>query len=233
MKTAAPMRLLLIEDSQDLAANIGEFLEARHHLVDYAGDGLTGLHLAATNSYDAVILDLGLPGLDGVMLCKRLRNDAGSSLPILMLTARDTERDKLIGFEVGADDYLTKPFSLPELHARLLVLQRRSKGGGTNILQVADLTLDRQTLVCRRAGTRLELTPSGYKLLERLMSVSPNVVSRRDVEIALWGDDPPDSDAALRAHIHALRHTLDRDHSIKLLHTVHGMGYRIGADDAL
>jgi len=133
MNTAAPMRLLLIEDNQDLAANIGEFLESRHHVVDYTSDGLTGLHLAATNSYDVAILDLGLPGLDGVTLCKRLRNDAGSSLPILMLTARDTERDKLIGFEVGADDYLTKPFSLPELHARLLVLQRRSKGGGANI----------------------------------------------------------------------------------------------------
>ncbi len=231
--STAPLRLLLIEDNHDLAANIGEFLESRQHLVDYASDGLTGLHLAATNSYDAAILDLGLPGLDGVTLCKRLRGDAGSSLPILMLTARDTERDKLLGFDVGADDYLTKPFSLPELHARLTALARRSRGSATQLLQVADLTLDRHTLVCRRAGQRLDLTPSGFKLLERLMAVSPKVVSRRDIEMTLWGDDPPDSDAALRAHIHALRQALDRDHAVKLLHTVHGMGYRIGADDGL
>lgn len=227
------MRLLLIEDNHDLAANIGEFLESRAHIVDYASDGIRGLQLATSNSYDAVILDIGLPGLDGITLCQRLRHDSEISLPVLMLTARDAERDKLEGFDAGADDYLTKPFSLPELHARLLALQRRSQGKDKNLLQVADLTLDRQTLICRRANSRLELTPIGYKLLERLMSVSPKVVSRRDVEITIWGDDPPDSDAALRAHIHALRQIVDRDHDIKLLHTIHGMGYRIGINDGL
>jgi len=227
------MRLLLIEDNHDLAANIGEFLESRTHVVDYASDGASGLHLASAHSYDAVILDLGLPDLDGVTLCRQLRSNPGVALPVLMLTARDTEQDKLLGFDAGADDYLTKPFSLPELHARLLVLQRRSKGGGASLLQVADLTLDRQTLVCRRGGVRLDLTPSGYKLLEHLMSVSPKVVSRRDIETLLWGDHPPDSDAALRAHIHALRQALDREHRVKLLHNVHGMGYRIGTDDVL
>lgn len=233
MNPAAPMRILLIEDNRDLAANIGEFLQARGHIVDYAGDGMTGLRLATTHAYNVAILDLGLPDIDGITLCARLRDNPDVNLPILMLTARDTESDKLRGFDAGTDDYLTKPFSLPELHARLVVLQRGSKGGGTRLLQVADLTLDRQTLVCRRGGVRLELTPSGYKLLERLMSVSPHVVSRHDVEIALWGDNPPENDTALRAHIHALRQTLDRDHEVKLLHTVHGMGYRVGLDDAL
>ncbi|HEY0975573.1 MAG TPA: response regulator transcription factor [Solimonas sp.] len=225
------MRLLLIEDNRDLAANIGEFLESRRHIVDYASDGLSGLHLAAVNSYDVVVLDLGLPGLDGVSLCKRLRDDARSSLPVLMLTARDTERDKLVGFDAGADDYLTKPFSLPELLARLTALQRRATGAHLSLLQVADLVLDTRSLVCRRAGRRLDLTPTGLRLLERLLAVSPRVVARRDVETLIWGDDPPDSDAALRAHIHALRQAIDRDQPVKLLHTVHGIGYRLGVDD--
>lgn len=226
------MRILLIEDNRDLSANIGEFLESRKHVVDYAADGLTGLHLAAVNSYDVVVLDLGLPGLDGVSLCKRLRDDARSALPVLMLTARDTERDKLIGFDAGADDYLTKPFSLPELLARLTALTRRASGTHLSLLQVADLSLDTRTLVCRRAGKKLELTPTGLKLLERLLAASPRVLLRRDVEAAIWGDDPPESDAALRAHIHALRQAVDKDHSVKLLHTVHGIGYRLGVEDA-
>lgn len=227
------MRLLLIEDNQDLAANIGEFLASRDHVVDYAADGLSGLHLAAVNAYDVVVLDLGLPGLDGISLCRRLREDARGGVPVLMLTSRDTERDKLSGFEAGADDYLTKPFSLPELHARLLALQRRAAGGHGNLLQVADLALDLNTQICRRGGRRLELTPTGLKLLKRLMSVSPKLLSRNEVEAAIWGDHPPDSDAALRAHIHALRQAIDKDQAVKLLHTVHGVGYRIGLDDAL
>jgi DNA-binding response OmpR family regulator len=227
------MHLLLIEDNRDLAANIGEFLESRAHAVDYAADGLSGLHLAAVNAYDALVLDLGLPGLDGLALCKRLREDARSVVPILMLTARDTERDKLAGFEVGTDDYLTKPFSLQELLARLKALVRRAKGGDTGLLQVADLTLDTETLVARRAGRRLELTPTSLKLLRQLMAVSPRVLSRQEVERLIWGDDPPDSDAALRAHIHSLRQTIDADHALKLVHTMHGVGYRLADDDAL
>lgn len=227
------MRLLLIEDNQDLAANIGEFLESRGHIVDYAADGLSGLHLVTVNPYDVIVLDLGLPGLDGISLCKRLREDARASLPVLMLTSRDTERDKLSGFEAGADDYLTKPFSLPELNARLVALQRRAIGLHSNLLQVADLTLDITTQICRRGGRRIDLTPTGLKLLKRLMSESPKLMSRNEVETAIWGDNPPESDAALRAHIHALRQAIDKNQPTKLLHTVHGVGYRIGLDDDL
>jgi DNA-binding response OmpR family regulator len=228
------LQLLLVEDNHDLAANIGEFLESRGHVVDYAADGLTGLHLAAVNRYDALVLDLGLPGLDGLALCKRLRVDARSAVPILMLTARDAERDVLAGFEAGTDDYLAKPFSLPELLARLTALVRRASGGHAEpILQVADLTLDTRTLVARRAGRRLELTPTGLKLLQALMAASPRVLSRHDVERIVWGNDPPESDTALRAHVHALRQAVDRDHAVKLLHTVHGIGHRLVEDDAL
>jgi DNA-binding response OmpR family regulator len=225
------MHILLVEDNRDLAANVGEFLESRGHVVDYAADGLTGLHLAATHRYDALVLDLGLPGIDGLALCKRLREDARSNVPVLMLTAKDTERDKLTGFEVGTDDYLVKPFSLAELHARLKALARRG-GSRAEVLQVADLSFDVRTLIVRRGGQRVELTPAGLKLLEKLMRVSPGVLSRQDAERAIWGEDPPDSDAALRGHIHALRQAVDQGFEPKLLHTVHGVGYRLTQDDA-
>lgn len=226
------MRVLLIEDNQDLAANIGEFLESRQHIVDYAADGLTGLRLASSQPYDVLVLDIGLPGLDGLALCRRLREDLRNAVPVLMLTARDTERDKLAGFDTGTDDYLTKPFSLPELQARLIALQRRAQGLSSGLLRVADLELDTRSRIGRRAGKRLDLTPTGLKLLERLMAASPNLLTRQEVETTIWGDDPPDSDAALRAHIHALRQAVDRDHATKLLHTAHGLGYRLGVDDA-
>lgn len=226
------MHLLLIEDASDLAANIGEFLESRGHVVDYAHDGLTGLHLATVNAYDALILDLNLPGMDGLSLCQRLRRDARHHMPVLILTSRDTERDKLAGFEVGADDYLTKPFSLPELDARLKALTRRTQTL-QDVLQVADLQFDLRTLIIQRGGRRVELTPIGRRLLEQLMRASPGVVSRAEIERAIWGDDPPESDAALRGHIHALRTAIDQDHPRKLLDTVHGTGYRLASEDDL
>jgi DNA-binding response OmpR family regulator len=231
---ASALHLLLIEDNHDLAANIGEFLESRGNIVDYATDGLTGLHLTTVNHYDAVVLDLGLPGMDGVALCRRLRDDARNPVPVLMLTARDTERDKLAGFEVGADDYLTKPFSSPELLARLQALVRRAAGTTiTRVLRVADLSLHLDTLVARRRERRLDLTPLTLRLLQHLMGASPRVVARAEVERVLWGNDPPDSDAALRGHIHALRQAIDRGEPVRLLHTVHGVGYRLAEDDAL
>jgi DNA-binding response OmpR family regulator len=225
------MHILLVEDNQDLAANIGEFLESRGDVVDYAADGVTGLHLASTHRYDAVVLDLGLPGIDGLALCRRLREDTRSDVPVLILTARDTERDKLTGFELGADDYLVKPFSLPELHARLKALGRRAVGRA-EVLQIADLSFDVRALIVRRRGRRIDLTPAGLRLLERLMRASPGVLSRRDAERAIWGEEPPDSDAALRGHIHALRQALDQGFEPKLLHTVHGVGYRLAPDHA-
>ena len=221
------MYVLIIEDSPDLAANIGEYLEDRGHIVDYAGDGISGYHLATTNHYDAVILDLYLPGMDGLTVCQRLRESARSAVPVLMLTARDQERDKLAGFEAGADDYLTKPFSLAELAARLTALIRRSQGLKPAKLKVNNLEFDCQTLHATRGKRRLELTPTGLKLLEHFMRVHPAVVTRSDMERLLWGDNPPDNDATLRAHIHALRSAIDNEEPVKLLHTVHGIGYRL------
>jgi DNA-binding response OmpR family regulator len=224
------MHLLLIEDSQDLAANVCEYLEARGHVMDAAADGVTGLHLAVVNTYDAIILDLGLPGMDGLTLCRKLRKDAHKHTPVLMLTARDTLKDKLSGFGTGADDYLVKPFALQELEARLKALVRRGTAGGT-VLQVGDLCLNVDTLQVRRGDTPIVLTPIALKLLILLMRASPRVVPRVEIEQALWGDIPPDSDV-LRAHIHTLRTAVDRKFPVKLLHTLHGMGYQIAAPDA-
>jgi DNA-binding response OmpR family regulator len=225
------MHLLLIEDNHDLAANICEYLQGRGHVMDTASDGVTGLHLAVVNDYDALILDVMLPGVDGLALCRKLRREARRNTLVLMLTARDTLGDKLQGFESGADDYLVKPFSLEELEARLLALVRRTRHAIANRLQVGDLTLDLDTLEVSRAGQRIVLTPTGIKLLALLMRESPRVVSRRQVEQVLWGDDPPDSDA-LRAHIYALRSAIDKPFPVKLLHTVHSTGYRLAAPNA-
>ena len=226
------MNILLIEDNRDLAANIGEFMASRSVVVDYAHDGLTGLHLGTINTYDAVILDLNLPGMDGITLCQRLRESTHRHLPVLMLTARDTEPDKLQGFEAGTDDYVTKPFSLPELFARLKAMQRRHSAAN-GLLEIADLSFDLNTQVVRRAGRRIELAPIGLRLLEQLMHASPGLVTRAQIERTVWGDDPPQSDAALRGHIQALRAAIDTGAEHKLLHTVHGIGYRMALDDAL
>ncbi|MES1930417.1 winged helix family two component transcriptional regulator [Salinisphaera dokdonensis CL-ES53] len=226
------MYILIVEDNDDLAANIGEYCEEQGDIVDYAGDGLTGLHLAVVNNYDVLVLDLSLPGLDGLSLCERLRLDAGNNVPILMLTARDTLRDRLTGFETGADDYLTKPFSLQELHMRLTAVVRRA-AGATDHLVVSDLIFDLRTLIVRRSGRRLTLTPTGMRMLELLMRASPAVVRTTTVERAIWGDDPPDSEAALRGHIHQLRGIIDKPFPTKLLKTVHGIGYRLADDESL
>jgi DNA-binding response OmpR family regulator len=220
------MHLLLIEDNLDLAANVGEFLESRGCSVDYARDGTHGLQLAGGEGYDAVILDLGLPGLDGLTLCRRLRDTARRDIPIVMLTARDTESDKLSGFDAGADDYVTKPFSLLELHARLKALVRRASGS-RGVLQVADLTFDLRTLLIRRGSRPIALAPTGMRILEQLMRASPGVVTREQIERTVWGDDPPGTDAALRGHILIIRNAVDSDSEPKLLHTVHGIGYRL------
>jgi DNA-binding response OmpR family regulator len=227
------LHLLLIEDNPDLVANVADFLDGRGHSLDIAYNGFAGLGFALENDYDALILDLTLPGIDGLEVCQRLRA-SGRTLPILMLTARDGLEDKLEGFASGADDYLVKPFALRELEARLLALARRGHGGqaGTAAerLRVADLELDLATRRLTRAGRPLELPPIPMRLLETLMRRAPGLVTRAELERAVWGDQPPDSDA-LRAHMHLLRQTIDKPFPRPLLHTVRGFGYRLGGDE--
>jgi DNA-binding response OmpR family regulator len=227
-----PGLILLVEDNRGIAEMVGEFLERRGFSVDYASDGVTGLHLAVTNSYDVVVLDLMLPGMDGLDVCRRLRHDAKKPTPVLMLTARDTLDDKLVGLDAGADDYLVKPFEIRELEARVRALIRRDRRQvSTEVLRVADLVLDTATLRATRAGRDLLLSPIGIRLLTILMRESPRVVSRRDIEREVWGDLLPDSDT-LRSHLYNLRKVIDKPFDKPLLHTIHSAGYRLTDLDA-
>jgi DNA-binding response OmpR family regulator len=222
-----PGNVLLIEDHQDIAEMVYAFFDNRGYTVDYAADGVTGLHLSVTNDYDVIILDLMLPGMDGLEVCEKLRKEGRRSTPVLMLTARDALQDKVAGLDVGADDYLVKPFDMEELEARVKALIRRRRGQvSPETLSVGDLTLDTGTLRVQRAGKEISLSPIGLKILTVLMRSAPRVVSRREVEREVWGDILPDSDT-LRSHIYNLRKQIDRPFDRPLLHTIQGAGYRV------
>lgn len=233
MGTSTRLHILVVEDNPDLAANVCDFLEAKGHVVDAAGDGLTGLHLAVTRDFDAIVLDIVLPGMDGLTLCRKLREEAQCSTPVLMLTARDALDDRVAGLECGADDYVLKPFALRELEARLKALVRRSSAAVTpSVLRVADLEYDPALVRVRRGARGISLPPIPLKLLETLMRAAPRVVRREELERAVWGDAPPDSDA-LRSHIHTLRSAVDAPGEPALVHTLRGVGYRMMAPDAV
>lgn len=226
------LRILIIEDNPDIAANIGDYLEEKGHTVDFAGDGITGLHLAIVNDFDAIVLDLALPGMDGLEVCRKLRQDAGKNTPVLMLTARDRLEDKLAGFETGADDYLVKPFELQEVEARLEVLTSRGSRRASKEIRVGDLLFNLDTLIANRVGQDIDLNPIGLKLLRCLMEASPNVVSRAELEKKVWGEEMPDSDS-LRVHIHSLRAAIDKPFGSKMIQTRHGIGYRLVESNAI
>ena len=221
------MRLLIIEDNQDIAANLVDYMKARGHVVDMAADGLGGIHLALVNEYDAIVLDIMLPGMDGLTLCRKLRTEGGRETPILILTARDSLDDKLLGLEAGADDYVVKPFALREVEARLNTITRRVLSHGhAQRLSVADLVFDTDTYQVHRGVRKIYLPPIPLKLLELLMRASPRVLARDELESAVWGDNPPDSDS-LKAHLHVLRTSVDAAEEKPLLRTVRSIGYQI------
>jgi DNA-binding response OmpR family regulator len=226
------LSILVIEDNPDLAANLIDYLGARGHVVDAAGDGLTGLRLAASRNFDVILLDLILPGMDGITLCRRLREECGKATPVLVLTARDSLEDKITGLEAGADDYLVKPFALREVAARVQALARRSQAAApTPRLTVADLEFDTATYRIHRGGVAIELPPIPLRLLEALMRASPRVLSREELERAAWGDAPPDSDA-LRAHLHILRTAVDKPFDRPLLRTLRGIGWQVAPPES-
>ena len=225
MKRDKPLRILVIEDNKDLAGNITDFLSLHGHEVDFAMDGVTGLHLAMSLPLDIIVLDIMLPKIDGLSLCKRFRQEADRQLPIIMLTARDTLDDKLTGFLSGADDYLVKPFSLRELEARIKALTRRYSTLAT-VVTIGDLSVDMGTREVRRNGRLLILNRIGFEILACLVKASPNVVTREFLEEKLWGDFLPGSDA-LRSHIYSLRKELDDGGSNSMIETSRGVGYRL------
>jgi len=219
------MRILVVEDNPDILVNIVDYLTLKGCVVDSLYNGSAAFEQIHKQEYDLLVLDLSLPGLDGLEICRRLRAEQ-NLLPIVMVTARDTLQDKLSGFDVGADDYLVKPFSLPELWSRIQAVLKRSQKQQVRQLAVADLMLDLDLRQASRAGHLLTLNPKCLKLLEILMRHSPNVVSRETLIDQIWADDPPDSDG-LKTHIYMLRSQIDKPYTQALLHTVHGQGYRI------
>ena len=219
--------VLIVEDDRLIAEAVGTFLESCGMEVDYAHDGAEGYRLAVENRYDAIVLDGQLPRLDGLDIVDRLRTVARIATPIIMVTGRDRLEDKIAGLEHGVDDYLTKPFATRELEARLrAVIRRHRKEVGREVLKVADLTFDPACHRIQRAGREIEVSPVATKLLTILMRESPRVVTRREIERELWGDDLPDSDA-LRSHLYNLRKVIDRGFDNPLLHTVQSAGYRM------
>ena len=225
------MKLLIVEDNHNLVANLFDYFESRGYALDAAPDGLTGLQLAIANDYDAIVLDWMLPRLDGPSVVQRLRLDAGKSTPVIMLTARDELPDVIAGFRAGVDDYLTKPFELPELEVRLQALVARATGRvvAQRLLTTHDLRLDLSTLETSRAGSPIKLYPACRKLLEVLMRSAPAIVTREKLEQALWGDSPPDADL-LRSHMYELRRAVDGPFTTKLIQTVPRTGYRIATE---
>jgi len=223
------MRVLIIEDDPAIAANLYDFLEARGHVVDAAADGVTGLHLAVTGKFDAIVLDLGLPGMDGATLCRKLRDEARDDTPVLMLTARDTLEDKLEGFSRGADDYLVKPFALKEVEARIAALHKRRAGRvAARPLTAGDLAFDPETLTASIRGQAVRLPPKCLRLLQVLMGQPNRVFSRAELEAEVWGREQETSDT-LRSHMHVLRRELSQAGGYDPIENVHGLGYRLVA----
>ncbi|HEV2219942.1 MAG TPA: response regulator transcription factor [Casimicrobiaceae bacterium] len=226
------MSVLIVEDDKVIATNLYDYLESRGYEPDVAYDGVTGLHLAVVRHWDAILLDVSLPGIDGLTLCRKLRDDARRDTPILMLTAKDALDDKLRGFAQGADDYLVKPFSLKEIDARLSAMIRRYRGQVAEAtLCCADVRFDLTTLRVERANRPVSLPPKCLSLLRILMQSPNRVIGRRELEAELWGDALPDSDT-LRTHVYILRRALTAAGEEDVIETIHGIGYRLAVGGA-
>lgn len=219
------MHLLIVEDDRTIAENLYEYLEARGHQCDYADSIAAASALLARSAFDAVVLDRNLPDGDGLALARRLRTE-GRATPILVLTARDTLEDKLLGFEAGSDDYLVKPFALQELEVRLLALARRSAVWAADpVLRYGALEFRAATQALCLHGRPLTLPPKPLRLVAELLAQPERVFSRRELEIAVWGHEQDSSDN-LRSVLHTLRRALGDDASTQVVN-VHGLGYKL------
>lgn len=218
------MRILLIEDEKRVASFIERGLKEERYVVDIAYDGEKALFLTAVNPYDLIILDLMLPGKDGISVCKELRNKKIDT-PILMLTAKGESRDKVIGLNSGADDYLTKPFAFEELLARIRSLLRRKRTDKTTILKVDDLELDQLTHKVKRSGKEIILTSKEYALLEYLMLNAKRIVTRTMISDHVWNEDFDSFTNVIDVYVNYLRNKMDHGFKKKLIHTIRGTGY--------
>ena len=224
------MHVLIVEDERKMAELLKRGLEEENHYVSVAHDGRDALEMAEALEYDAIVLDLMLPGIDGYEVARRLRK-SGNKTPILVLTARDTVPDVVKGLDIGADDYMTKPFSFAELVARLRAVKRRALAAGDPQLRVADLVLNPASREVFRGEEHVSFTRTEYSLLERLMYRSGKVVSRRSLIESVWGFEREIEGNTLDAFMHLLRNKVDRPGQPKLIHTIRGVGYMIRSDE--
>jgi DNA-binding response OmpR family regulator len=222
--------VLLVEDDGALAGSLADYLSEVGFEVDFAFNGLAAVELARQRNYDAVVMDIGMPGLDGLAACRELRTRHHLGTPIIFLTARDTLGDKLKGFDAGADDYLVKPVAPAELVCRLKAILRRGHPSDTDVQHLGDLVIDHKLRQVSRGGVRIELAEIPYRILSTLAQTAPAPVSRTKLEKEVWSDGPPGSEP-LRTHIYRLRQVLDAPFETALLKTIHGTGYRLAVPD--
>ncbi|MCK6488343.1 MAG: response regulator transcription factor [Planctomycetes bacterium] len=224
------MRLLLVEDNDLLRTSLAGGLGQVGFTVSAAADGLEGWRLASEQEFDLVVLDRMLPGLDGLDLLRRLRL-AGSRVPVLLLTARDAVEDRVAGLEAGADDYLTKPFAVAELIARLRALLRRGRGGGDPVVALADLEVDTAARLARRGGRRLDLSAKEYALLELLLARRGEAVTRQEVLERLYAQEGESASNVVEVLVGRLRRKLHPPGARPLLHTRRGFGYVLAEEE--
>lgn len=221
---AATISVLLVEDNFDLAQTVAQLLELEGITVEHAYHGAGGLKLAAEGHHDVIILDVMLPKMSGLDVCRQLR-EQGVDTPVLMLTALSALNEKLAGFDSGTDDYLTKPFEPEELVARVKALAQR-RSSNSRLLTVGPLSLDLDSRQAKRGERKLKLTPTGWVLLELFMRNAPQVVERAALEARLWGDEPAPA-GSLRVHIHKLRRQVDAEGEPPMLQTISGLGHAL------
>lgn len=217
------IRLLIVEDNADLSTNLAEFFDSDKYVLDFAQDGLVALHLLATHEYDVIVLDVMLPGVSGFTLCQRIRQDLGSTTPIILMTAKDQIEDKATGFMQGADDYLVKPFHLSELAMRIDALHRRSMSQ-QSVLRAGVLEYRPGTLSCRLGEKQLVLSGRSADIMELLVRSYPQMVTYEQLSQLLWGDKEVESHT-LRTHVYLLRKQLQDAFGGTLIKTLHGRGY--------
>ena len=220
--------VLIVEDNQDIAIQLGDFLSSKGFIVDFAGDGKTAINLLQQESFDLVILDLMLPDTDGLNICQHIKQNSKINIPVLMLTARDSLDEKVKGFDAGTDDYLTKPFALEEVYVRCKALVNRKQLHRENILTIGDLSINFLQHSVIRNGQAVSLSSTDFSILKVLAEAYPNAVSKRQLAEQVWGDELPATDA-VRSHIYTLRGAIDKPFDYAIIKTLHGIGFKLEA----
>ncbi|MBB1314496.1 MULTISPECIES: response regulator transcription factor [Aliivibrio] len=220
------MKVLIVEDNHHVAETIADYLELVGIDIDCAYHGVAAIEILKNQSFDAIVMDIMMPKLDGISTVQALRNDYACSTPIIFLTAKDTLEDKIHAFEAGGDDYLVKPFAMEELHIRLLALSKRGKRTDVGKLTFEDMEMDIKAGTLSRQQQSIKLAPIQLKIIALLMKKAPDIVSKNELTEHIWGDELPSSDA-LRSHLYTIRNAIDKGFDTPRLETIHGKGYRL------